>query len=200
MSDFSTVTQFELEVARYFGALHAVATDCCTHAIELCLRYSGERSAACPRRTYLSVPMTFMKLGLNWSFYDVPWQGYYYINKNIIDAAVFWEQQGYVAGTMMCLSFQKKKHLSLGRGGMILLDDSVAAASLRKMAYDGRERGPAWAEQQVSTIGYHYYMTPEVAEDGLRKLSEAVASEPRQWTSYDYPDISTLPVFSHASK
>ena len=46
-----------------------------------------------------------------------------YITNNVIDAAVLWEKNSYVKGTMMCISFQFQKHLSLGRGGMILLDD-----------------------------------------------------------------------------
>jgi len=36
---FDVVEQFEQEVAKFFGAPYAVATDSCTHAIELCLRY-----------------------------------------------------------------------------------------------------------------------------------------------------------------
>ena len=40
----------------------------------------------------------------------------------IIDAAVHWESDSYVPGTYMCISFQFRKHLSLGRGGIILFD------------------------------------------------------------------------------
>ena len=35
---FEAVEQFENQVADFFGAPYAVATDCCTHAVELCLR------------------------------------------------------------------------------------------------------------------------------------------------------------------
>ena len=35
---FSTLFEFEQALADYTGAPYAVATDCCTHAIELCLR------------------------------------------------------------------------------------------------------------------------------------------------------------------
>ena len=38
----------------------------------------------------------------------------------------------------MVLSFQRTKHLSTDRGGMILLDNEEDASLLRKMAYDGR--------------------------------------------------------------
>ena len=36
--DWKTVLEFEKRVADFFGSPYAVATDCCTHAIELCLR------------------------------------------------------------------------------------------------------------------------------------------------------------------
>ena len=36
---FDAVTKFEDKIGSYFAAPYAVATDCCTHAIELCLRY-----------------------------------------------------------------------------------------------------------------------------------------------------------------
>ena len=32
------VIQFEKKIAKFFGSKYAVATDSCTHAIELCLR------------------------------------------------------------------------------------------------------------------------------------------------------------------
>ena len=35
---FEHVRQFEEQIADFYGAPYAVATDSCTHAIELCLR------------------------------------------------------------------------------------------------------------------------------------------------------------------
>jgi DegT/DnrJ/EryC1/StrS aminotransferase family len=34
----NSVQLFEIEIAKFFGSPYAVATDCCTHAVELCLR------------------------------------------------------------------------------------------------------------------------------------------------------------------
>lgn len=34
----NTVELFEIKIANFFGSPYAVATDCCTHAIELCLQ------------------------------------------------------------------------------------------------------------------------------------------------------------------
>jgi dTDP-4-amino-4,6-dideoxygalactose transaminase len=194
------VNKFETAIAEYYGAKFAVATDCCTHAIELCLRLKQFNNISCPNRTYLSVPMTFMKLGLSWEFTDELWQDYYTIgNTNIIDAAVYWRQYGYIPNTMMCLSFQYRKHLSLGRGGMILLDNHDDYISLKKMSYDGRTDDLPWAKQNVETIGYHYYMTPESANSGLKLLNLVKNLEPRAWSYEDYPDLKSMKVFD-ASK
>jgi len=192
------VEDFEKLIADFYGAPYAIAVDCCTHAIELCLRLTKiEHTIYCPAHTYLSVPMTFEKLGLNWEFIDNEWHGYYYIgNTNIVDAAVFWQKNGYIADTKMCLSFQYKKHLNLGRGGMILLDNYDEYVILKKMRYDGREDGIPWAEQDIDTKGYHYYMTPETARNGIFKFSEILFNKPRQWSWQDYPDISKMKVFN----
>ena len=96
----------------------------------------------------------------------------------------------------MCLSFQFQKHLSLGRGGMILLDDKEARDELKKMTYDGRVPDVPWREQNINSMGYHYYMTPETAKLGLDKLPEAITKSPRQWVLSDWPDVSKMRVFN----
>lgn len=191
------VREFEYEVSNFFSAPYAIATDCCTHAIELCLRLTKHNNVTCPTNTYLSVPMTFEKLGLNWAFFHQYWKDYYYIgNTNIIDAAVYWKEDGYIPNTMMCLSFQFKKHLNIGRGGMILLDNYEQYCQLLKMRYDGREDDIPWADQDINTLGYHYYMTPEMAQIGIDKLKVARNTKPKQWTWENYPDISKMKVFN----
>lgn len=195
---FNTVSDFETKIAKFYGAPYAVAVDCCTHAIELCLRHTKADDIGIPTRTYISVPFTANKLGLNWTFEDVRWKDYYQIsNTNIIDAAVYWKEGGYIPGTFMCLSFQYQKHLSLGRGGMILTDDLSAALALKKMSYDGRTPDKPWREQDISSIGYHYYMTPETAQKGLDALDEAKIREPRQWVWEDWPDLRNMSVFNN---
>ena len=95
----------------------------------------------------------------------------------------------------MCLSFQFQKHLSLGRGGMILTDNKDAALTLKKMSYDGRIPNVPWREQNVDMIGYHYYMTPETAQTGLNKLSDAINTKPREWSINDWPDLREMEIF-----
>jgi len=193
---FHKITEFEQKIANFFGAPYAVATDCCTHAIELCLRISHIDRVEIPTHTYLSIPMTMMKVGIPWTWKNEWWEDYYYIgNTNIIDAAVFWKKNGYIENTLMCLSFQIKKHLSIGRGGMILLDNKEQADLLRCMKYDGRSPDCAWTEQDIKMIGYHYYLTPENAMIGLEKFPAAEIAEPKKWSYASYPYLPNLTVF-----
>jgi dTDP-4-amino-4,6-dideoxygalactose transaminase len=196
MADWNTISEFENTIAEFFGSRYAVSVDCCTHAVELSLRLLKANNISCPTHTYLSIPMTFMKLGLEWDFRKEEWKDYYYIgNTNIIDAAVLWREKSYIPGTLMCLSFQFRKHLKLGRGGMILTDDYSSYKSLKEMSYDGRFGTSPWAEQNIENIGYHYYMTPETAELGLKRFKEVKNITPQQWSYKDYPDISLQKVF-----
>jgi dTDP-4-amino-4,6-dideoxygalactose transaminase len=95
----------------------------------------------------------------------------------------------------MSISFQYQKHLSLGRGGIILTDNEEASIQLKKMSYDGRLPNIPWREQNIDTMGYHYYMTPETAQMGLDKLPQAIIKEPRQWEVSDWPDLSQMEIF-----
>ena len=196
--DFSSVKEFEDKISNFFGSPYAVAVDSCTHGIELCLRYTNEKKINVPKRTYISVPFLAKKLGLELEWKDEIWQNYYTLNysdKKIIDAAVLWEKNSYIPNTFMCISFQYQKHLSLGRGGIILLDNEKDYLKLKKMSYDGRIPNVAWRNQDIDTVGYHYYMTPETAQLGLNKLEEAINTEPRKWIYTDWPDLTEMKIF-----
>tara|TARA_R110002012_G_scaffold320878_1_gene546323 strand:- start:5997 stop:6593 length:597 start_codon:yes stop_codon:yes gene_type:complete len=194
---FDSVRNFEKQVADFFGSPHAVAVDCCTHAIELCLRLKNIKHYTVPKRTYISVPFLANKLDIKFDWKEEDWQDYYYLGgTNIIDAAVLWEKDSYIPNTYMCISFQFRKHLSLGRGGIILTDNAHAATLLKKMSYDGRLPDVPWREQDIDTHGFHYYMTPETAELGLSKLPDAISSEPKRWKITDWPDLSKMKVFN----
>lgn len=196
--NFEAVSEFEKSIAKFFGAPYAVAVDSCTHGIELCLRYTKETKINVPKRTYLSVPFLAEKMGLEREWRDEDWKDYYTLNygdKRIIDAAVLWRKDSYIPNTFMCLSFQYQKHLSLGRGGIILLDNENGFITLKKMSYDGRLPNTPWREQDIDTIGFHYYMTPETAKLGLEKLQNAIDAKPKQWVVTDWPDLTQMSVF-----
>jgi dTDP-4-amino-4,6-dideoxygalactose transaminase len=196
--NFNIVTEFENELANFFGSPYAVAIDCCTHGVELCLRYTKSKSIKVPKRTYLSIPFLSHKLNIELKWKDENWKDYYYITDKVIDAAVLWEKDSYIPGTFMNISFQFQKHLSLGRGGVILTDDKKAAIQLKKMTYDGRLPDVPWRNQNINTIGYHYYMTPETAKLGLSYFDEAVKQKPRQWVITDWPDLTKMDIFKNS--
>ena len=193
--NFNTVTEFENQIAKFFGAPYAVAVDSCTHGVELCLRYTHADHIIVPKNTYLSIPFLANKLWIDLLWKNEDWVDYYYLTENVIDAAVLWKSNSYVSGTFMNLSFQYQKHLSLGRGGMILLDNEHDAIQLKKMSYDGRLPNIPWREQNIETYGYHYYMTPETAQLGLDKLDTAINTQPKQWTTKDWPDLTKMEIF-----
>ena len=193
---FNIIAEFEKEIAEFFGAPYAVAVDCCTHGIELCLRQQKIKHYTVPKRTYISIPFLANKLNISFDWRDEEWRDYYYLGgTNIIDAAVLWRRNSYIPNTFMCVSFQFRKHLSLGRGGIILTDSKKDAILLKKMSYDGRLPDIPWREQDIECFGYHYYMTPETAELGLKKLPEAIEKQPVQWKINDWPDLTNMKVF-----
>ena len=195
---FDNVRKFENLISNFFGSKYGIATDSCTHAIELSLRYLNiNNEIRFPKNTYIGIPLLGYKLKLNWQWNEEKWKNFYYIeNTNIIDAAVLWEKNSYIDNTFMCISFQFQKHINIGRGGMILTNSKTAYDKLTKMSYDGRDRDHPWRNQNISVVGYHYYMTPENALAGINIFNNKFDKIPKIWTYEDYPDLSKMKVFN----
>lgn len=191
MSAFDPIYKFEQALGELTGAPYVVMTDCCTHALELCLRYvSPYKVVRIPAYTYISVPMTLRKLDIEYLFEDEEWVGEYQIKEtNVWDSARKLQLGMYRPGQMQCLSFGYSKPLDIGRGGAILLDDRKAYNTLIKQRSDGRDlRISPWQDQKVFEIGYHYRPTIEEAVRGLEllpKVDQAVKY-------YKYPDLREI--------
>ena len=54
------------------------------------------------------------------------------------------------------------------------------------MVYDGRTHDRPWYDQNIDSMGYHYYMTPETAALGSQKLKTAAAKSPQGDANYPY--------------
>ena len=65
------------------------------------------------------------------------------------------------------------------------------------MSYDGRDPDTPWRDQDISSIGYHYYMTPETAQLGLDKLDAAIKTKPKKWVVEEWPDLRKMKVFKY---
>lgn len=196
------VTIFEKRIASWAGAPFAVATDCATHAIELALRFTGPwKSLRVPKHTYLSVPQTVRNLGAQVHWSDEPWRGTYRLSPSpVVDASLRLREGMYSAGEFQCLSFQIKKRLPIGRGGMILTDNEAAYNWLRRAVYDGRTPGIKWKDDTITHMGYHYYMTPEDAARGLLLMDHGLSTTEDLGGRDDYPDLTTFDFFQRINE
>jgi dTDP-4-amino-4,6-dideoxygalactose transaminase len=193
--NFDDIHRFEVALANYTGAPFAIMTDCCTHAIELCLRYDKIRSCSFTAYTYLSVPMTMHKLGIRYTLEDEKWTGEYQIHgTKIWDSARRLEANMYRPGQKQCLSFGHGKPLHISRGGAILLDDEAAYRDIILMRYDGRDLNTLpWINQGTFKVGYHYKPTPEEAVQGLALLQE-FSEFPKKPVFVEYPDLRNIKI------
>lgn len=192
------VDYFEKIIANYFGSKYAVAVDCCTHGIELCLRLLPRHNTITkiPAHTYMSVPMTFEILNIPYQLVDLNWYESYQLDPYpIIDAATQWRENSYIPGTYTVISFQFQKHLSIGKGGMILLDHYDHYEILQKMTRDGRDRKLKHDVDNVKTIGFHYHMTPEDAARGINLFIETKDNDWKAWGHDNYTDLRLKGVF-----
>ena len=195
---FEKILEFETALAQFAGAPYVVMTDCCTHAIELCMRYDGVESCEFTPYTYLSIPMLMHKLGIKYQYLNHEWQRwvgeYSFLETRIWDSARRLERDMYRPGQMQCLSFGHDKPLPIGRGGAILLDDVEAYRDLLAMRYDGRDLTVApWVAQQTFRVGYHYRPTIEEAERGSELLNQYQSKPPREIV---YPDCRQISIVS----
>ena len=192
---FEKIKQFEDALAEFTGAPYAVMTDCCTHALEMCLRYDRVKELVMTPYTYLSIAMTMHKLGIKYYYKEEEWTGEYrFHGTRIWDSARRLQKNMYRAGQMQCLSFGHDKPLHIGRGGAIILDDKLAYDAIIRMRYDGRNLNiKPWVEQQEFRVGYHYKPTPEEAVQGMALLEglKEYCPAPRQVT---YPDLRTITI------
>ena len=193
---FDSILKFEQELAEYTGAPYAIMTDCCTHAIELCMRYDQVKETCFTPFTYLSIPMTMHKLGIKYSYHEQPhrqqWVGEYKFElTRIWDSARRLERGMYRPGTLTCVSFGRTKPLEIGRCGAILLDDAEAYRVMLLQRYDGRDLSIIpWQAQQVFHVGYHYKPTTEEAELGSRLLP--LVNEAPKYV--EYPDCRNIKI------
>lgn len=190
------VSLFEEKVAKFSGSKYAVAVDSCTHAMFLVLKYINQpQKIKIPSHTYVSVPMYIKHAGYDIEFVDKEWSGLYQLEPlNVWDSAGRWTEGMYVGGFQV-LSFQMKKRLPIGKGGMILCDDYDAYKWFKKVCYDGRDLNVPYNNDEIELMGWHYYMTPEDAARGiiLMDLISNVNEDSHNNTSY--PNLRNFNVF-----
>jgi dTDP-4-amino-4,6-dideoxygalactose transaminase len=196
---FEKILEFEHALAEFTGAPYAISTDCCTHAIELCLIYDQVTDCKITPFTYLSVPMTLHKLDIKYEYLDHEWQRwvgeYPILGTRIWDSARLLKPDMYRNGSIQCLSFGHGKPLNNNRGGAILLDDKESYDSLIKMRYDGRDLSVSpWVEQLEFKLGFHYKLNPEECVSALTKLIQYKESNNYEPVYVEYPDCRRIKI------
>ncbi len=196
MNAFEIVKEFEAAVGEYTGAPYVVAVNSCTSALFLALKYfMPEPVIEIPRRTYISVPMQIIHAGSKIVWRNENWKGGYILfPTNIWDYAKRFTSNMYYSNEIHCVSFHWSKILGIQVGGAILHDSAIADEWYRKARFDGRTEGVPHSEDNIQELGYHMYMSPEVATLGLIKLGFLPKHNEDQ--TEDYPDLSKLAVFN----
>lgn len=218
---FRVVRDFEAALCEYTGAPFAVAVNSCTMALLLAVRwhvmnapdtleYGVEEWLAVeiPRRTYCSVPMSIIHAGGRPTFRDENWSGAYQLKPlPIFDSARKFTGGMYkygvidstgtsytrFPGLMQCVSFHHSKILGDSQGGAILHDDPEADKWLRRARFDGRTEGVEPKDDDIM-LGWHCYMSPDVAARLLWKLSKLPLHN-EDLPNDPYPDLSTMECF-----
>lgn len=201
-NEYNVVRQFESVIAQYAGSNYGIAVDSCTAAIFLSLSYCYQNitidtnieTITIPKHTYPSVPMEIIHAGFQVCFEDIAWKGCYQLEPlNIFDSAKRFTKDMYIPNSLYCLSFHYKKHLPIGRGGMILTDDHDAVNWLRCARYMGRHEGVPLDCDEFELCGWNLYMDPPRAARGLTLFSTMNAVNPD--LEEIYPDLSKKRIF-----
>lgn len=202
-SPYKIVQMFEENVAEYSGAPYAISVDSCTSALFLCCKYLEVQEVTLPKKTYLSVPQSVMNAGGTVKFEDRKWQGVYQLKPYPIwDSAkrftkdMFKDLQAESQeNILMCLSFHIKKHLKIGKGGMILTNDQAAKEWFETARYEGRTPGILYKQDNIRAIGWNMYMTPQEAAQGMAFMQQMDEVNADQIEEGDYRDLTTFTLF-----
>ena len=199
---WDVVDLFEKKLAEYGGSKYAVAVDNCTDAMFLCLKYlkaGGE--VTLPKRTYVSVPCTVIHAGCKVKFEDIEWSGAYQLNPYPVwDGATRMQRGMYVKDSYYCLSFHRRKHIPIGKGGMILTDDKDAYNWFKVVRYEGRHMDKLYKDDYFDMIGWNMYMPPEQAAEGLELFKGIKDHNDDLETSGIHKDLSEFSIYEMANR
>ncbi len=201
---------FEKELCRYTGAPFALATDNQTNAVAICLMRWVQKQEAeygamwnriieIPPNTYPSIPAEIKLAGLWIDFMpprpDKLLRGEYRLApSNIWDSALRFTAAMYRPGQMQCISFTGAyKHLKLGKGGAILLDNKEDYEWLKRARNSGRGEC-SYHDDTFTQLGRNCYMHPSVAALGLQLIQQFYNPDGSKKHNEDvclpYPDLS----------
>lgn len=193
MNAHQITREFEAALCEYTCAPFAVAVNSCTMALLLAVRWciinASSQTISIPKRTYVSVPQSIIHAGGVPVFRDEDWIGIYQLKPLPVWDSARWFSSGmYARGQHQCVSFHASKILADTQGGSILHDDAEADRWYRRARFDGRTEGVPPSVDKF-TLGYHCYMSPDVAARLMWKLS-VLPKHNDPLPNDDYPDLS----------
>lgn len=211
-NNWEIVELFESKLARFTGFKYAITTDCCTNAIIISLEFLSKIEKISKNDviditpyTYLSIPMMLKNYNWKINFNNDKWISKYQLGKTLIfDAATDFKENmcnEYNNNSLVCISFQQKKRLALGRGGAILTNNLEYANVLKRMRYDGRNPMLSDNEEiknnKILFCGFHCYMEPDKAANGILKLNQkSLLPIYKQYSWKDYNDLRQLKIWN----
>lgn len=203
MNPYAVVQQFEQELCAYTGARYAVTTSSCSSALMLACAWVYKQSSfeglykwptvTLPQNTYASAAMSAIHAGFHVQFEPIQWQGEYQLNPlPIWDSARRFRRAMFRGDCFQCVSFQTSKILGLEQGGAVLHDNEEADTWLRRARFDGRLDH---TEKLPKQIGYHCYLNPSTAAQGIARLACLPDNPPDNGGSYLFEDLSKLDIW-----
>ena len=184
MNPHQVTRDFEAGLCAYTGSPYAVAVTSCTAALMLAVAWhlrddTSATEIEIPRRTYVSVPQAIIHAGGCPTFRDEAWEGYYRLAPLPVWDSARWftsdlwriVQRQADTRPFVCVSFHWSKTLAIGQGGAILHDNTEAHEWFRRARFDGRTPGVAPKDDVFDFVGWHCYMSPRDAADGLSRLA-----------------------------
>ena len=195
---FDVVDMFEKEVSKFAGCKYGIAVDNCTDGLFLALKYVDYKGTiTIPCRNYCSPPMSIIQAGCKIKFEDIEWSGVYQLKPtNVYDGATRWTEGMFEAEDgYQVVSFQIKKRIPIGKGGMILTNDKKAYEWFKMMRYEGRNTDVPYVKDILQGIGYNMYMLPEDAARGLILMNKIPRQNDDTGGSDNYTDLREQRIF-----
>lgn len=182
------VTEFEEELAKYVGSKYVVATDSCTSAIFLSLKYERKTNKRkyliIPSMTVPLVPNAIIEAGYSIKFNDqTDWVGsaYQIQGSNVWDSAHQLQRDQYKkmknSKIKLCFSFYPTKTIGSADGGAIATNDKDFynwAKSVSTYGRDMSQSGNSW-DYDVARLGYKRHYTnlqAAICLEQLRRLDQ----------------------------
>lgn len=184
--------EFEEKFADYVGAKYAIATNSCTSALDIAVKVAplGDDVTVSPF-TFVSSASAILNAGKKVKFVDIDEQSYctpkadiqvLYAGNDFGEGTIYdMAHAGGMKhkGLLSCWSFQARKNLPTGDGGMITTNDEAIYRRAKALSWCGIDKSTldrsketySW-DYDIQELGLKADMTDIVATIGLEQLKQ----------------------------